>query len=56
MLTAKHDMAGAKLFFDKDMGTNGDPDKVAMGKSGSNKVAINAIIAGRDVPIVVRQG
>ena len=37
------------------MGANGDPDKVAMGKSGANKAAIDAINAGRDVPILVRQ-
>ncbi|WP_017879646.1 IS6 family transposase [Janthinobacterium sp. CG3] len=55
LLTAKRDMAAAKRFFDKAMGSNGDPDKVAMDKSGANKAAIDAINAGRDVPIVVRQ-
>ena len=44
----------AKRFFDKAIGANGDPDKVAMDKSGANKAAIDAINAGRDVPIVVR--
>ena len=51
----KRDMAAAKRFFDKAMGANGDPDKVAMDKSGANKAAIDAINAGRDVPILVRQ-
>ena len=55
LLTAKRDMAAAKRFFDKAMEANGDPDKVAMDKSGANKAAIDAINAGRDVPIVVRQ-
>jgi len=55
LLTAKRDMAAAKRFFDKAMQTNGDPEKAAMDKSGANKVAIDAINAGRDVPIVVRQ-
>ena len=55
LLTAKRDMAAAKRFFDKAMQTNGDPEKVAMDKSGANKAAIDAINAGRDVPIVVRQ-
>ena len=55
LLTAKRDMAAAKRFFDKAMGANGDPDKVAMDKSGANKAAIDAINAGRDVPILVRQ-
>ena len=54
LLTAKRDMAAAKRFFDKAMGANGDPDKVAMDKSGANKAVIDAINAGRDVPIVVR--
>nr|WP_229443623.1 IS6 family transposase [Massilia psychrophila] len=55
LLTAQRDMVAAKRFFDKAMQTNGDPEKVAMDKSGANKAAINAINAGRDVPIVVRQ-
>ena len=55
LLTAKRDMAAAKRFFEKAMGANGDPDKVAMDKSGANKAAIDAINAGRDVPILVRQ-
>ncbi len=55
LLTAKRDMAAAKRFFDKAMRANGDPDKVAMDKSGANKAAIDAINAGRDVPILVRQ-
>jgi len=53
--TAKRDMAAAKRFFDKAMGANGDPNKVAMDKSGANKAAMDAINAGRDVPILVRQ-
>ena len=37
------------------MGANGDPDKVAMDKSGANRAALDAINVGRDVPILVRQ-
>jgi putative transposase len=48
-------MAAAKRFFDKAMGANGNPDKVAMDKSGANKAAMDAINAGRDLPILVRQ-
>jgi putative transposase len=55
LLTAKRDMAAAKRFFDKAMGANGDPDKLAMDKSGANKAAIDALNAGRGVPILVRQ-
>jgi len=55
LLTAKRDMAAAKGFFDKAIGANGDPEKVAMGKSGANKAAIDAINVGREVQILVRQ-
>jgi putative transposase len=55
LLTAKRDTTAAKRFFDKAIGTNGDPDKVAMDKSGANKAAIDAMNVGRAVPIVVRQ-
>ena len=48
-------MVAAKRLFDKAMVANGDPDKVAMAKSGANKAAIDAINAYRDLPIVVRQ-
>jgi putative transposase len=37
------------------MGANGDPDKVVMEKSGANKAAVDAVNAGRDVLILVRQ-
>ena len=55
LLTAKRDMAAAKRFFDKAMGANGDPNKVAIDKSGANKAAMDTINAGRDVSILVRQ-
>jgi putative transposase len=55
LLTAKRDMAAAKRFFDKAMSANGDPDKIAMDKSGANKAAIDAVNATRNVLIVVRQ-
>jgi putative transposase len=45
----------AKRFTDKTMGVNGNPDKVAMDKSGADKAAIDAINVGRAVPILVRQ-
>ncbi len=55
LLTAKRNMAAAKRFFEKAMGANGDPNKVSMDKSGANKAAMDAINAGRDVPIFLRQ-
>ena len=48
-------MAAAKRLFDKAMQMNGEPKKIAMDKSGANKAAIDAINAGRGVPIVVHQ-
>ncbi|MBD8658507.1 IS6 family transposase [Oxalobacteraceae sp. CFBP 13730] len=55
LLTAKRDMAAAKRFFDTAMGANGDPNKIATDKSGANRATTNAINAGRDVQILVRQ-
>jgi len=55
LLTAKRDMAAAKHFFDKAINANGNPEKVAMDKSGANKAAIDAINAGRAVSVIVRQ-
>jgi putative transposase len=55
LLTAKRDMAAAKRFFNKAMGANCDPDKIAMDKSGANKAAIDAINACRGMPIELRQ-
>lgn len=54
LLTATRDMAAAKRFFDKAMKANGDPDKVAMDKSGANKAALDAINAGPALPILLR--
>ena len=55
LLTARRDMAAAKRFFDTAIGANGYPNNVTIDKSRANKVAINAINAGRSVPILVRQ-
>ena len=49
LLTAKRDKAAATRFFDKAVGANGDPDKVAMDKSGANKAAMDTINAVRAV-------
>ena len=55
LLRAKRDKAAATRFFKKAMRLNGDPAKVTMDKSGSNKAAMDEINRGRDVPIEVRQ-
>ena len=57
---SKHDktvdfLLTAKRFFYRARGENGDTIEVAVDKSGANKAAMDAINAGRDVPILVRQ-
>ena len=47
LLTAKRDKGAAMRFFEKAMRDNSTPEKVAMDKSGSNKVAIDQIIEDR---------
>jgi len=55
LLRAKRDKFAAIAFFKKAMSKNGDPKKVTMDKSGSNKAAMNEINQDRNVPIEVRQ-
>jgi putative transposase len=55
LLRAKRDTAAATRFFEKAMRQNGDPEKVTMDKSGTNKAAMDGINQDRDVPIEVRQ-
>jgi putative transposase len=52
---AKRDTLAARRFFEKAMRQNGDPEKVTMDKSGTNKAAMDAINKDRNVPIEVRQ-
>lgn len=56
LLTAQRDKAAAGRFFDKAMQANNVPEKITMDKSGANKTVIDEIKAGREAPIVVRQG
>ncbi len=55
LMTEKRDKAAANRFFEKAMRENGDPDKVTMDKSGSNKAVIDEINCDREMPIEVRQ-
>ena len=55
LLTEKRDKAAANRFFEKAMCHNGDPEKITMDKSETNKAAIDKINNNRDVPIEVRQ-
>jgi putative transposase len=51
----EHEQLQEKRFFDKAMGANGDPDKVAMDKSGTNEALIDSINEGPAMPILMRQ-
>jgi putative transposase len=51
----EHEQLQEKRFFDKAMGANGDPDKVAMDKSGTNEALIDSINESPAVPILMRQ-
>jgi putative transposase len=42
-------------FFDKAMGANDDPDKVAINKSGTDEALIDSINESPAVPILIRQ-
>ena len=55
LLTARRDKAAARRFFDKAMRLHGQPEKIAMDKSGANKAAIDDINDGLENQIVVRQ-
>ena len=55
LLTAHRDMAAARRFLENAMRENGEPEKIAMDKSGANKAAIDAINSSKAAPIVVRQ-
>lgn len=55
LLTADHDTAAAKRFFDKAIRGNGAPEHDTMNKSSANKVAIDEINGSRVVPISLRQ-
>jgi transposase-like protein len=55
LLRAKRDKVAATAFFKKAMRQNGDPEKVTMDKSGSNKAAMDEINRCREVSIEVRQ-
>src|SRR5450631_2457054 len=55
LLRAHRDTAAAPMFFEQAIERNGAPEKVTIDKSGSNVAALEAISAGREKPILVRQ-
>jgi len=55
LLRAHRDKAAAQRYFEKSINQNGEPETVTIDKSGANRAALEAINAGRDMPIKVRQ-
>src|SRR3981189_2494856 len=55
LLRAHRDKAAARRYFEKAIDGNGAPETVTMDKSGANLAALQAINAGRETTIKVRQ-
>ena len=55
LLRAHRDKASAQCYFEKSIDQNGEPETVTIDKSGANLAALEALNAGRDTPIKIRQ-
>src|SRR6266404_5103396 len=55
LLRAHRDKAAAQCYFEKSIDQNGEPETVTIDKSGANLAALEALNAGRDTPIKIRQ-
>lgn len=55
LFRAHRDKAAAQRCFEKAIDQNGAPDTVTVDKSGSNLAALQAINAGRQTPVRIRQ-
>jgi transposase-like protein len=55
LLRAHRDKAAARQYFEKSITQNGEPETVTIDKSGANLAALEAINAGREIPIKIRQ-
>jgi putative transposase len=55
LLRAHRDKAAAQRYFEKSIAQNGEPETVKIDKSGANLAALEALNAGRDTPIKIRQ-
>jgi putative transposase len=55
LFRARRDRAAAQRYFEKAIDRNGAPETVTVDKSGANLAALQAINAGRETPITVRQ-
>ncbi|MGF6980031.1 putative transposase [Paraburkholderia sp. JPY465] len=55
LLRAHRDKAAARRYFEKATDQNGEPETITVDKSGANLAALEALNAGRDTPIKIRQ-
>ncbi|MEM5289418.1 IS6 family transposase [Paraburkholderia sabiae] len=55
LLRAHRDKAAARRYFEKSTDQNGEPETITVDKSGANLAALEALNAGRDTPIKIRQ-
>jgi putative transposase len=55
LLRAHRDKAAAQRYFEKSIDQNGEPETVTIDKSGANLAALEALNAGRDTQIKIRQ-
>jgi putative transposase len=55
LLRAHRDKAAAQRYFEKSIDQNGEPETITIDKGGSNLAALEALNAGRDTPIKIRQ-
>jgi putative transposase len=55
LLRAHRDKVAARRYFEKAIAQNGEPETVTIDKSGSNLAALQALNAGREAPIKIRQ-
>ena len=56
LLRARRDKAAARRYFEKAIDQHGEPETITVDKSGSNLAALQAINAGRETPVTIRQG
>lgn len=55
LLRAHRDKAAARRYFEEAIARNGEPETVTIDKSCANLAALEAINAGRETPIKIRQ-
>lgn len=55
LLRAQRDKTAAQRYFEKSIDQNGEPETIAIDKSGENLAALESLNAESDIPIKIRQ-